>query len=57
MQDTKERGKPQRAVIHRDEAVCPACWKRLCKVRPGSTASGIELWCKVCRIPVQLDIR
>jgi uncharacterized protein YbaR (Trm112 family) len=56
MAETKGHGNTQIAVIHLDEAVCPACWKRLCRVTANSAAHGIELWCKACRLPVMLEI-
>ena len=41
-------GKPKilKAVIRDGWAVCPKCWKRLCRVPPGAKARGVILWCK-----------
>jgi hypothetical protein len=45
-----------KAVINLNEAVCPSCHKRLCRILKGGHADGIEIWCKTCREPVLLEI-
>ena len=37
-------------------AVCPACGKKLCGIAPESAASGVELWCRRCKVPVTLKL-
>ncbi len=44
-----------KALIRFNEAVCPRCLKKLCRIRKGGRASGVELWCKTCRAPVLLE--
>jgi hypothetical protein len=45
-----------KAILNLNEAVCPGCRKRLCRVLKGGHAVGIEVWCKTCRAPVVLEI-
>lgn len=46
-----------RAIVRKEEALCPNCLKMLCKLRRGGKATGVELWCKYCRATVMLEIK
>ena len=45
-----------RAVIRDGVALCPRCWKKLCRTTNGGSARGIILWCRKCKCPVLLEI-
>jgi hypothetical protein len=45
-----------KAILNHNEAVCPSCMKRLCRILKDGKAVGIEVWCKTCRAPVLLEI-
>lgn len=34
------------AVVQDGWALCPVCWSKLCRVKPGASAQGVLLWCK-----------
>ena len=49
--------KPIRAKVVSGQIRCPKCGALLGKAYYGGYAMGIELWCKNCHKPVQVELR
>lgn len=56
MTDTRIYRDRTRAIVRKEEVLCPNCLKMLCRLCRGGKASGVELWCKYCRAAVMLEI-